>query len=201
MPLQHRRRIAITGQPAGRARRREVTGIEGGMETGVQGPPIGALIGCRGVGNAMAPTAVVPVAVMPRGDASPFIGRHPLAVFTLVVVPVTVAVFLGLGSVPALGGMRWNAAAGMPSPGMGDVQAAAEGEMNHRGEGREQADDDTHLGVHHYSMVSVRRNGRSRILVVSPAAASMAAMAIMAKAISVAEKDWAIVAGGAVAGK
>jgi hypothetical protein len=33
-------------------------------------------------------------------------------------------------------------------------------------------------------------------LVVSPAAASMAAMAIMAKAISVAEKDWAIVAGG-----
>ena len=89
----------------------------------------------------------------------------------------------------------------MPSPGMGDVQAAAEGEMNHRGEGHEQADDDTHLGVHHYPMVSVRRNGRSRILVVSPAAASMAAMAIMAKAISGAEKDWAIVAGGAVAGK
>jgi len=37
----------------------------------------------------------------------------------------------------------------MPSPGMGEVQAAAEGEMNHRGEGREQADDDTGLGVHH----------------------------------------------------
>ena len=84
----------------------------------------------------------------------------------------------------------------MPSPGMGDVEAAAKGEMNHRGEGHEQVDDDTYLGVHHSPMVSVRRNGRSRILVVSPAAASMAAMAIMAKAISVAEKDWAIVAGG-----
>ena len=110
MPLQHRRRIAITGQPAGRARRREVTGIEGGMETGVQGPPIGALIGCLGVGNAMAPTAVVPVAVRTRGDTSPFIGLHPVAVAVLAlvvpVVAVTVAVFLGLGSVLDLGGMR-----------------------------------------------------------------------------------------------
>jgi len=76
------------------------------METGVEGPPIGALIGCRGVGNAMAATAVVPVALMPRGVASPFIGCHPLAVFTLFVVPVTVAVFLGLGSVLGLCGMR-----------------------------------------------------------------------------------------------
>ena len=106
MPLRHRRRIAITGRPAGRARRREVTGIKGGIETGVEGPPIGALIGCRGVGNAMAATAVVPVALMPRGDTSPFIGRHPLAVFTLVVVPVTVAVFLGVCSVLGLCGVR-----------------------------------------------------------------------------------------------
>lgn len=106
MPLRHRRRIAITGRPAGRARRREVTCIEGGVETGVEGPPIGALIGCRGVGNAMAATAVVPVALMPRGDSSPFIGCHPLAVFTLVVVPVTVAVFLSVGSVLGRCGMR-----------------------------------------------------------------------------------------------
>lgn len=110
MPLQHRRRIAITGRPAGRARRREVTGIKGGIETGVEGPPIGALIGCRGVGNAMAATAVVPVALMPRGDTSPFIGLHPVAVAVLAlvvaVVAVTVAVFLVLGSVLDLGGVR-----------------------------------------------------------------------------------------------
>ena len=89
----------------------------------------------------------------------------------------------------------------MPSPGMGDVQAAAEGEMNHRGEGREQADDDTHLGVYHYYMVSVRRNGRSRILVETPEAASMAANAIIAKAISVAERVWALAGGGAAASR
>ena len=76
------------------------------METGVEGPPIGALIGCRGVGNAMAATAVVPVALRPRGDAGAFIGLHPLAVFTLVVVPVTVAVFLSVGSVLGRCGMR-----------------------------------------------------------------------------------------------
>lgn len=110
MPLRHRRRIAITGRPAGRARRREVAGIKGGIETGVEGPPIGALVGRRGVGNAMAATAVVPVALGTRGDTSPFIGLHPVAVAVLaLVVPVvaaTVAVFLGLGSVLDLGGVR-----------------------------------------------------------------------------------------------
>ena len=76
------------------------------METGVEGPPIGALIGCRGVGDATAATAVVPVALRPRGDAGAFIGLYPLAVFTLVVVPVTVAVFLGVCSVLSLCGVR-----------------------------------------------------------------------------------------------
>ena len=58
----------------------------------------------------MAATAVVPVAVMTRGDTSPFIGFHPVAVAVLalvvVIVPVTVAVLLGLGSVLDLGGVR-----------------------------------------------------------------------------------------------
>ena len=105
MPLQHRRRIAITGWPAGRAGRYKSTGIESGIETGVEWLPNGALIRRRGVGNAMAAAAVVPVALMPRGDAGAFIGLHPLAVLALVVA-VTVAVSLGLGSVLDLGGVR-----------------------------------------------------------------------------------------------
>ena len=106
VPLRHRRRIATPGRSSGRARRRQVAGIEDGIEIGVEGPPFGAMIRRRGVGDAIAATAVVPVALRPRGDAGAFIGLHPLAVFAVVVVAVTVTVFLGLGSVLALGGVR-----------------------------------------------------------------------------------------------
>ena len=103
MPLRQRRRIAIPGRPAGRARRREVAGIEGGIETGVEGPPIGALIGCRGVGDAIASTTVVTVALRPREEASAFLCLHPavVAVVALVVafVAVTVAVCWSLRGV------------------------------------------------------------------------------------------------------
>ena len=147
----------------------------------------------------------MPIALGRRGDTSPFRGLQPLVVVlpTRIVVfgAVAVAVFLSLvgrslvGEVSD-GGVGGVEAAVMPRLRMRSMQATAEGEMNHRGEGRKQADNGTHLRVAHYEMVSVRRSGRSRILVVSAAVASRA---IMAKASSVAEGAWAFVAGGAKA--
>lgn len=170
MPRRHRRRPTVIGRREScRARRRsEVASVQGGVDTGVERPPGGTLIGHHRVSDAPTAAACMGVVVRRRRDAVSVVGHH------LVVVIVLMADVVGT------------------------VQAAAEGEVNHHGEGREQTDDGTCDRVSHHDMVSVHPIGRSRIFAESADAASPA---IAAKTISVAESDWKPVAASASAGR